>query len=203
MAIVLDGTSGATLPVPLAVAQGGTGSTTLTLTSPVIAGTPTGVGTLTSGTAVASTSGTYIDFTGIPSWVKRITVMFNGISVTTGGTAGSSIIVQIGYSGGFLTSTYLGATTAMGAAVVTTAYSNGFMIETAPVTARTYQGVMTLANITGNGWCELHTLGNSDVARCNTGAGFATLSGVLTQIRITTQSGTDTFDAGSINIMYE
>ena len=54
--------------------------TTPTLTSPVIAGTPTGVGVLTSGTAQASTSGTSIDFTSIPSWVKRITVMFDGVS---------------------------------------------------------------------------------------------------------------------------
>jgi len=44
-----------------------------------LAGTPTaGASLITSGTAVASTSGTSIDFTGIPSWVKRITVMFNG-----------------------------------------------------------------------------------------------------------------------------
>ena len=49
-------------------------------------------GQLVSGTAVASTSGTSIDFTGIPSWVKRITVMFNGVS--TSGTSFKQI--QIG-----------------------------------------------------------------------------------------------------------
>jgi len=198
----------------LSLLSGTTTVVAVTSTGASITGTITGSSTvagstgilypLTSGTAQATTSGTSIDFTSIPSWVKRITVMFNGISVTTGGVAGSSIIVQIGYSGGLLTtSTYLGATTTIAAAVVTTAYSNGFMIETAPVAARTYQGIMTLVNITGNGWCELHTLGLSDVARCVTGAGFATLSGVLTQIRITTQSGTDTFDAGTVNILYE
>ena len=59
---------------------------------------PNGTGTLvvsginsaiTAGTAVASTSGTSIDFTGIPSWVKRITVMFNGVS--TNGTSNIQI----------------------------------------------------------------------------------------------------------------
>jgi hypothetical protein len=51
---------------------------------------------ITSGTAVASTSGTSIDFTSIPLWVKRITVMFAGVS--TNGT--SPFLVQLGDAGG-------------------------------------------------------------------------------------------------------
>jgi hypothetical protein len=220
--VITSGTAVSTATCSFTGVISGTALTASAITGTIAIGqliTGTGV---TAGTTIISGSGTAwvvsvsqtvastaitvvgIDFTSIPSWVKRITVMFNGISVTTGGVAGSSIIVQIGYSGGLLTtSTYLGATTALGAAATTTAYSNGFMIETAPVAARAYQGVMTLVNITGNGWCELHTLGNSDIARCNTGGGFATLAGVLDRIRITTQSGTDTFDAGSVNILYE
>ena len=66
--------------------------TSPTLTSPAIGGTPTGVGVLTSGTAVASTSGTSIDFTGLPSWVKRITVIFNGVSLS----GSSNLLIQLG-----------------------------------------------------------------------------------------------------------
>jgi hypothetical protein len=54
---------------------------TQTLTNKTIQG-----GAITSATAQASTSGTSINFTDIPSWVKRITVMFNGVS-----TSGTSI----------------------------------------------------------------------------------------------------------------
>jgi len=35
------------------------------------------------------------------------------------------------------------------------------------------------------------------------GAGTKTISGVLDRIRLTTVNGTDTFDAGSVNILYE
>ena len=65
--------------------------TTPTLTSPTFAGTPSG-SIITSMTAQASTSGTSIDFTSIPSWVKRITVMFNGVS--TNGS--NNLLIQIG-----------------------------------------------------------------------------------------------------------
>lgn len=61
------------------------------------------VGGLTSGTAVATTSGTSIDFTGIPSWAKKITVMFSAVS--TNGT--SPIQVQIG-AGSVSNSGYVG-----------------------------------------------------------------------------------------------
>ena len=114
MAIILDGTLGCTLPVPLIVSSGGTGQTTLTslpLVSPVISGTPTGVGTLTSGAAVASTSGTSIDFTGIPSWAKRINVLLKGVSLS----GSSGILVQIG-SGSVTTSGYLSTATRNGSA---------------------------------------------------------------------------------------
>ena len=60
---------------------------------------------IVSGTSVASTSGTSIDFTSIPSWVKRITVMFDGVS--TNGT--SNLQVQIGDSGGIENTGYTAA----------------------------------------------------------------------------------------------
>jgi hypothetical protein len=82
---------------------------TNTVTIPAVTGTAVISGqnsAITAGTAVASTSGTSIDFTSIPSWVKRITVMIAGVS-----TNGSSIIqIQLGDSGGVETSGYTGTT---------------------------------------------------------------------------------------------
>lgn len=154
-------------------------------------------GTLVSGTAVASTSGTSIDFTGIPSWVKRITVMFQGVS--TNGT--SNRIVQIGTSGGVVTSGYLGATTLIGSTVVTTSVTAGFGMYTNSA-ADVTSGQMVITNITGNAWIASVVV---KIASANMviGSGDLTLGGTLDRIRITTVNGTDTFDAGSINILYE
>jgi hypothetical protein len=174
----------------------------LTLTSPVTAGTPTGVGVLTSDTAKASTSGTFIDFTGIPSWVKRITVMFSGVSQS--GT--SSILVQLGDSGGIETTGYAGSST-MAVATSTTeglTYTTGFGLYTGSNTWLFY-GTMTitLVNPSTNLWVSSHTMGRADAARVISGGGNKSLSETLDKIRITTINGTDTFDAGTINILYE
>ena len=152
---------------------------------------------IVSGTAVASTSGTSIDFTGIPSWVKRVTVMFQGMS--TSGT--SQRIVQLGTSGGVVTSGYNASTSLIGASVLTVAVTVGFGMYTGGA-ADTISGQMVLTNISGNAWVgSVVVKGNGP--NTMTGGGDITLGGVLDTIRITTVNGTDTFDAGSINILYE
>ena len=179
-----------------------TTATGQTLTSPVIAGTPTGVGVLTSGTAVASTSGTTIDFTGIPSWAKRITVMFNGVS-----TNGASIVqVQIG-AGSVSTSSYF-STASFGTGVGQYLYAtSGFITEAgnAATAVILRYGIVQIVLIGSNTWCfsgNISSGANGQVTSANAGTSPA-LSGVLDRVRITTVNGTDTFDAGSINIMYE
>jgi len=148
-----------------------------------------------AGTAVASTSGTSIDFTSIPSWVKRITVMFNGVS--TSGT--SQIQIQLG-SGSVVTTGYVCSSW--------TANTNnnnstaGFLITGANLAANAYYGNALICNQTGNTWVESHVMGGSSSSSC-IGGGSLALSGALDRIRITTANGTDTFDAGSINILYE
>lgn len=152
---------------------------------------------LQSTTAVASTSGTSIDFTGIPLWVKRVTVVFSGVS--TNGT--SNLIVQIG-SGSFTTSGYLGtAMTTTGATV--TNFTSGFLINNSVGAAQVYSGLMTIVNLTGTTWVETSMLGDSAAAAMRYGAGSVPLSGTLDRVRITTAAGTDTFDAGTINLIYE
>jgi hypothetical protein len=197
------------------LSQSGTGIVTINppatnsnFTVSIPAGTGTAVvngvnGALVSGTAVASTSGTAIDFTGIPSWVKRITVMFSGVS--TSGTNGMQ--VQLG-AGSVETSGYI---TTLSLIQSATPAANSSIVAGFPITftgyvtaASTCQGAITISLLGSNTWCATSLL--SREAAGNTlfqSAGAKTLSGTLDRVRITTFAGTDTFDAGTINILYE
>ena len=147
-------------------------------------------------TAQNSTSGTSIDFTGIPSWAKKITVMFNGISAS-----GASIpMIQLGTSSGVETTGYSGA--AWNGASAAILMSNGFIIDNAHAANILTYGQMVLTNISSNTWVE-NSIFSTDNAFILFSAGRKTLSNTLDRVRITTATGTDTFDAGSINVMYE
>jgi hypothetical protein len=163
-----------------------------------------------SGAFVADTaktaSGTSVDFTGIPSWVKRVTVIFSAVSWST---TTPYIRVQLGDSGGFEITGYTGAQTVItsGATVgFPVSYSAGFDLSSMGVNTDTITGSFVLNLISGNTW-----VGNGLVVRLSGGgtqvlsqnAGQKSLSATLTQIRVTTSNGTDTFDAGTINILYE
>ena len=154
---------------------------------------------LTSGTAQASTSGTSIDFTSIPSWVKRITVMFSGVS--TNGT--SNILIRFG-AGSFDTTGYAstnGAILGTNATVISTDTS-GHLVTPSVTAATNHSGTAILPNISGNNWLVNQTSRRND-GIVNIVATTKSLSGTLDRVRITTVNGTDTFDAGSINIIYE
>lgn len=167
---------------------------TQTLTNKIIQG-----GAITSATAQASTSGTTVDFTGIPSWVKRVTVMFSGIS--TSGV--SPIQVQIG-AGSFVTSGYLGSASEIRASTDVLNFTAGFGVSPTPVATNVSHGIMTIINFTGTTWVASYAGGFSDIAYASAGGGSSgSLGGALDRVRITTVNGTDTFDAGTINIMYE
>jgi hypothetical protein len=146
---------------------------------------------IASGTAVASTSGTSIDFTSIPSWVKRITVMFNGVS--TSGT--SLVLIQIG-AGSVTTSGYTAYVQSSGAGQTSTA---GFVIDTTGNASYTRSGILSITNITGNTWVAGGTVGATG-SFVGGSVGNVSLSGTIDRVRITTVNGTDAFDAGSINI---
>lgn len=151
-------------------------------------------------TAVNTTSGTSIDFTSIPSWVKRVTVILNGVS-----TNGTSIpTVQIG-SGSVTTSGYVSAAIGTSAGGLgTTAFTTGFGLRDAFDATRELSGTVTIENISGNTWVASYfgNAGASGSANCFGGGGRVTLGGTLDRVRLTTQNGTDTFDAGSVNISY-
>lgn len=155
---------------------------------------------MTQGAAQATTSGTTKDFTGIPSWAKRITIVFSGVS-----TSGTSLLqVQIG-SGSFTTSGYSSVATVTSTTANTSSgatATSGFHIQGASA-ASTLFGKMELLNVSGNTWVASHTLGNVGFTLTANGGGGITLAGVLDRVRVTTVNGTDTFDAGSVNILYE
>jgi hypothetical protein len=188
MSIVLLGsTSGSCTLQEQAVA----GSTTLTL--PTFDGT---VGLLVSGTAVASTSGTSIDFTSIPAGVRRITVMFDDVS-----TNGSSIVcIQLGDAGGIETTGYTGGATNQSPTY--TANTVGLNLVGGGNASSAYMGHAILTQISGNTWI-LSSGVQISLSNISAAGGAKTLSGTLDRVRITTVNGTDTFDAGSINILYE
>jgi len=168
------------------------GSASVTINSGAILG-------ITSGTAVASTSGTSIDFTGIPSWVKRLTVQFAGVSTN----GASPIQIQIGTSGGIQTTSYTS-----GAWIANTSNGNsttGLLITNGGGSTYLWDGMayLTLLN-SGTGLWTFNSIFSGSVSGMNSiGGGAKTLSGTLDRVRITTVNGTDTFDAGSINILYE
>ncbi len=157
----------------------------------------------TSGTAVTA-SGTSVDFTGIPATAKRITVMFSGVS--TNGS--SNYQIQIGTSGGVQTTGYLvNATQITLAAAASTTSTAGFRFGSSAynVGTDTFGGICQICLLdSSNGtWAAFGCIGNSAAAQSYFTAGSKVLSGTLDRVRITTAGGTDTFDAGTINIMWE
>ena len=153
------------------------------------------------GTEQATTSGTAIDFTGIPAGVRRITALLSGVS--TNGAA--NLALRLGTSGGIVATGYSGifgywgtVSAAYGALSASFNLTNG----SAPDTTT---GRFVLENISGNNWLASFTGsvssgGNIWVSYCS---GVIALGGVLDRLRLTTDTGTPTFDAGAINIMWE
>ncbi len=152
------------------------------------------------GTEQASTSGTTIDFTGIPAGVRSIDIMFEGVSVD--GT--QDMLIQIGDSGGFETTGYVSTTMliANGGSATSTSSTAGFVFSSNAATD-VLSGIMSLRlkdpdNFT---WVSGHNA-SVNTTTVTSGGGHKSLSAELTQVRITSVSTPDDFDAGSINIQY-
>lgn len=161
----------------------------------------TTTGVINSGTAQNSTSGTSIDFTGIPSGTKRITVMFNGVS-----TNGSSLLrIQLG-AGSITSSGYLGASVGPTQSQTTSGvqFASGFDIQPFSASASSvYVGTVVFTLVTSNTWSCFGVVTQTASITAAVLGGAIPLAGTLDRVRITTVNGTDTFDAGSINILYE
>jgi hypothetical protein len=210
-------TTGVTGTLP--VANGGTGAATLTAnnvllgngTSAVQAVAPgtsgnvlqsngatwTSTAKLTLETAQATTSGVSREYTGIPSWVKRITMLFSDVS--TNGS--SNLVVQVG-STTYTTSGYDSVLLAInGASIGTAAATDGFLICTVPSTS-SVSGSIVITLLGSNTWVA--TVSNRYAAiAAQSSAGRVVLSGTLDRIKLLTSNGTDVLNAGTINIIYE
>lgn len=186
--IISGDTSGAVTVSAPAVA----GSNTLTLQ----AGTATN-SMNTLGTAVASTSGTSITFSSLPAWIKKITVMLGGVS--SSGT--SKYLIQIGTGGAATTTGYVSGSARTSGVAAYTPFTTGYGWSSQAAT-EVNSGHIVLTNISGNIWIASH-VGDSTAGCTLSGGGILTLGGVLDLVRITTVNGTDTFDAGSVNLLYE
>lgn len=157
---------------------------------------------LTSGTLTATTSGTSVDFTSIPTGTKRLIIMLNGVS--SSGT--SNVILQIGPSGGVETSGYSGdIALANAAAIANTNLSSGVTLNTSTAAASVIQGqiIFSLIDPATNTWVFSGMVAGSNNNYIGMVAGSKALAGALSRARLTTAGGTDTFDAGSMNILYE
>jgi hypothetical protein len=162
-----------------------------------VGGITTNVYPLVSGTA-QNASGTLVDFTGIPSWVKRITVMFNGVS--TNGS--SNFFIRLG-SVSIATTGYVstGISTSTGGSAVATS-TTGLLVSGNNVNSYALVGNVIITNISSNTWVA-SGYGLQATTQTIGMGGSVTLPGALDIVRITTVNGTDIFDAGTINIMYE
>jgi hypothetical protein len=194
----VNGTTSATLTT-----SGITGNLTGNVTGNVtgnLTGSLTAGGSLTFATTQTAT-GTAVDFTGIPSWAKRITVIFNGVS-SSGPSIDRPFGIRLGTSSGIETTGYVAGLFYPPSNHVTETVM--FPVCVASGATATLYGNYTLINMGSNVWVY-----NSAVA--DTGAnwvfaiagGSKTLPSTLDRIRITNVNGTDTFDAGTINICYE
>lgn len=156
---------------------------------------------ITSGTALVAVTDftTAANFTGIPAWVKRVTVIFEGVSLS----GADNIIVQLGDSGGLETTGYLGGSgySIQGGSTLSANFTTGFGFYAGDA-ARVVHGIMQIDNITGNKWVAGLSGGFSNAAAFSSGGGSKTLSETLDRVTVT-RTGTNTFDAGTINIMYE
>jgi hypothetical protein len=198
MPITLNGTTGVVTPGATIGSINGILKSSSGVVSQAVAGTdyltPTSGGSITLDTAQTA-SGTSVDFTGIPSWAKRITVMLNGVS--TNGTA--DVRVQLG-SGSIDPSGYIGSYTSQGTGNVVSGVilSSGFVVGGGG--AVVFYGGIIITNFSGNTWVAFGNTGRTDLGATFTVGGSKTLSGTLDSLRVTSAN---TFDAGTINISYE
>lgn len=190
---------GAASGVPERVGLGAAGQVLRSDGTDAVWGSP-----ITQSATVASTSGTAIEFTGLPSGVKRIIVSLNGVS-----TNGSqNLLIQLGDSGGIENSGYASVSAYLQNSTAT-AVSNstsGLIVTAAMAAGEALDGIiiLTLVDPSTNTWAMSANLcDTASTTNLNISAGRKSLSGELDRLQLISATGGDTFDSGSISIQYE
>jgi hypothetical protein len=146
----------------------------------------------------ASGGPTAVNFTDVPAWANRVTVILSGVS--TNGSGLLQILLGTGSTPTYATSGYIGG---IGNRSGENYFSTGFLLNiVASYTGANYNGVIPFCNVTGNTWSTSFVIGANTITAPLFGAGSNALGAALTAVRITA-NGTDQFKAGSINILYE
>jgi hypothetical protein len=187
---------GASGQIGIGGANYGTTGQALTSNGPSASPSWATVTALTAGTAVSAT-GTAVDFTGIPSSAKRITVMIDAV----GTNASATLAVQLGDSGGIETSGYTGGLAWTGPSTGSSGSGSAFPV--AVDTGSTHSGHAVITKVSGNTWVLSSTVASDSDDRVYISGGSKGLSATLDRIRITTTAGSASFDSGTVNILYE
>ncbi len=153
---------------------------------------------LQTGTSVTLNSGTSVEFTNIPSWAKRVTLVFSDL-----GTSGSTVpIAQLGTASSYETSSYLGSGISNG---TTYNITTGLNFRDAWGSSATFKNSgaisITLIDAVANLWVMTAAHTNSVSPGVVTVTASKALAGALTRVRITI--GANTFVTGTINVVYE
>lgn len=147
--------------------------------------------------AVTSITGTQTTITGIPSWARRVTLLFDGVS----SSGSDNYLIQLGTSGGIVTSGYRSNISVTASTSSTTV---GFFVAGNLGSASTISGMVTIATSGSNVWVESGQLSNDATGTyMSSTIGRVSLGGVLDRIRITTINAFDTYDGGTVTLMYE
>jgi hypothetical protein len=180
--------------------SGKTSANTVTLAGIAIASSqiPAANRLITAATAQSPTTGTTVTFTSIPSWVKRITVMISGVSLTSNDYFG----IQLGTSSGYESSGYLGAYSSLpsGGAIGGSNLSSSFIVGGFNATY-TSNGLATICLVSSTTWAFNSVTGSTGASLVITCGGTKAVATTLDRLQIIANSGT--FDAGTINILYE
>jgi hypothetical protein len=195
--LILSGsTSGQVTVQPPAVA----GTSTLTLPSGSGTVAVNGISTNVASLGAVTASGTSVDFTSIPAYARKVTLVYNQLS--TNGT--SDYLIQLGTASSIETSGYLA--NAVTVASISTGYSftTGYGFIISPSAANSYSGVVTffLVSDASYAW-SANGMGSAGSTTIQFASGGKVLGGVLTRLRVTTSGGANTFDNGTINVFYE
>lgn len=158
---------------------------------------PTWDSPVTRGSPISASLQTEIAYTSIPSWVSEITIILNTLSTNNN----REIFLQIGNSGGYLTSGYSSVATNTSSANRTDA----MILTQNSSNTDNWTGIVKLVSYSSSLWVYSSVLTKpSNIAVL--GGGYGAITGPLDRIRLVSSGGTagpgDAFDNGGVNIFY-